>query len=59
MTLEVRLYQDEDGVWIAEVPSLPGCFSDGPTEAEALANIQEAARACIDVRQERGLLPTR
>lgn len=39
---QVILYQDEDGVWIAEVPSLPGCGSDGATEEEALENVKEA-----------------
>ena len=55
VTVEVQLYQDEDGVWIAEVPSLPGCVSNGATEAEALENIAEAAAACAQVRRERGL----
>jgi predicted RNase H-like HicB family nuclease len=55
MTVEVQLYQDEDGVWIAEVPSLPGCVSDGATEEEALRNVAEAASACAQVRRERGL----
>ncbi len=55
MTVEVQLYQDEDGVWIAEVPSLPGCVSDGATEEEALHNVAEAATACAQVRRERGL----
>lgn len=42
MMRQVILYQDEDGVWIAECPSLPGCGSDGATRDEALANIKEA-----------------
>jgi len=55
MVVEVQLYQDEDGVWIAEVPSLPGCVSDGLTEDEALRNVAEAAAGCAQVRRERGL----
>jgi hypothetical protein len=35
-TRQVLLYQDEDGVWIAEVPSLPGCGSGGVTREEAI-----------------------
>jgi len=35
----VILYTDEDGYWIPECPNLPGCMSQGDTEAEALANI--------------------
>ena len=38
----VFLYPDEDGYIIAEVPSLPGCISQGETRQEALQNIQEA-----------------
>jgi len=36
------LYHGEDGYWVAEVPSLPGCVSQGRTRAEAIANVREA-----------------
>lgn len=39
---QVILIPDEDGGYIVEVPSLPGCYSQGETEEEALANIREA-----------------
>jgi len=39
---EVVLTSDEDGWIVAECPELPGCVSQGKTEAEALANIREA-----------------
>jgi predicted RNase H-like HicB family nuclease len=39
---QVILYADEDGNWVAECPSLPGCNSGGKTQEEALANIHEA-----------------
>ena len=42
MKYRVLIEQDEDGVFVAEVPSLPGCISQGDTRAEALANIREA-----------------
>ncbi len=45
---QVILYQDEDGVWIAEVPSLPGCGSDGATEEEALDNVRDAIQLWIN-----------
>lgn len=51
---QVLLYQDEDGYWVVEVPSLPGCLSQGETEAEALANIKEAIELYIDVLKEQG-----
>lgn len=50
----VLLYPDEDGYIVAEVPSLPGCISQGATRAEALTNIQEAIALHLEVLQERG-----
>jgi predicted RNase H-like HicB family nuclease len=54
MTRRVILYPGDDGYMIAEVPSLPGCISQGKTRDEALANIQEAIALHIEVLQERG-----
>nr|VFK31359.1 MAG: Predicted nuclease of the RNAse H fold, HicB family [Candidatus Kentron sp. MB]VFK34714.1 MAG: Predicted nuclease of the RNAse H fold, HicB family [Candidatus Kentron sp. MB]VFK76961.1 MAG: Predicted nuclease of the RNAse H fold, HicB family [Candidatus Kentron sp. MB] len=45
--------QDEDGVWISECPSIPGCISQGKTRIDAIANIREAIRLCREVRAER------
>ncbi|MFM7474180.1 MAG: type II toxin-antitoxin system HicB family antitoxin [Microcystis aeruginosa Ma_MB_S_20031200_S102] len=42
MKYRVLIEQDEDGIYVAEVPSLPGCISQGNTRFELLANIQEA-----------------
>ena len=42
MKYRVIIEQDEHGMFVAEVPSLPGCISQGKTRAEALRNIQEA-----------------
>lgn len=42
MKYRVHIEQDEDGIFIAEVPALPGCISQGKTRAEALTNIREA-----------------
>ena len=55
MKLMVTIDRDEDGVWIAECPSIPGCVSQGDTKDEAIANIQEAIALCIEVRAEQGL----
>lgn len=49
----VLLYPDEDGYIVAEVPSLPGCISQGETRQEALQNIQEAIALHLEVLQER------
>ncbi|MHB2156447.1 type II toxin-antitoxin system HicB family antitoxin [Calditrichota bacterium GD2] len=48
MKYRVIIEQDEDGVFVAEVPSLPGCISQGITRAEALKNIQEAIAVYIE-----------
>jgi antitoxin HicB len=42
MKYRVVIEPDEDGVFVAECPSLPGCTSQGKTRAEALANIRDA-----------------
>jgi len=42
MKYRVLIEQDEDGVFVAEAPSLPGCISQGRTRAEATENIKEA-----------------
>ena len=44
---QVILTPGEDGYWVAEVPSLPGCISQGATREEALANIRDAIRQYI------------
>lgn len=55
MKFVITLYQDEDGVFVAECPAIPGCVSQGKTEEDAEANIREAIRECLEVRAERGL----
>lgn len=55
MKFSVTLDRDEDGVWIAECPSIPGCVSQGQTRQEALENIKDAISACLQVRAERGM----
>jgi len=42
MKYRVLIERDEDGVFVAQVPSLPGCLSQGKTRKEVLLNIQEA-----------------
>ena len=48
MKYRVIIEQDEDGMFVAEVPSLPGCISQGKTRIEALRNIQEAIELYIE-----------
>jgi len=47
MKFRVLIEPDEDGVFVAECPNLPGCISQGKTRAEALANIKDAINAYI------------
>ncbi len=52
MKFVVTIYQDEDGAYIADCPSIPGCVSQGQTEGEAESNIVGAIRECLAVRAE-------
>ncbi len=48
LKLRVIVEQDEDGMFVAEVPQLPGCVSQGETRAAALQNVREAARGFLE-----------
>jgi len=48
MKYRVLIEQDEDGVFVAEVPSLPGCISQGQTRKEATENIKEAIELYLE-----------
>ena len=50
----VRIEQDEDGVFVAQVPALPGCISQGQTREAALSNIQEATALYIESLEAHG-----
>lgn len=52
---KVVIEKDEDGVFVATVPSLPGCISQGKTEEEALASIREAIDLHVSSLAEEGL----
>lgn len=53
MKFNVTIDRDEDGVWIDECPSIPGCVSQGKTKKDALMNIKEAIALCLEVRAEK------
>jgi predicted RNase H-like HicB family nuclease len=55
MKFLVTIFQDEDGMFVAECPSIPGCVSQGKTEEEAENNVREAIRECLEVRAELGM----
>lgn len=53
MTFRIIVEQDEDGVFVATVPSLPGCVSQGATRNDALCNIREAIEGYVERLRER------
>jgi predicted RNase H-like HicB family nuclease len=55
MIFNVTIDRDEDGVFVVECPSIPGCVSQGKTKEEALENIGDAIKLCLQVRAEKGL----
>ena len=54
MKYRVLVEQDEDGMFVAEVPSLPGCLSQGMTRAEAVRNIREAIAGYLESLEAHG-----
>lgn len=54
MRFRVLIQQDEDGVFVAEAPSLPGCISQGPTRDAVLANIREAISGYLESLRAHG-----
>ena len=55
MRLIVTLQRDETGMIVAECPAIPGCVSQGHTEEQAIANVQEAIRGCLESRAAHGM----
>jgi predicted RNase H-like HicB family nuclease len=56
---KVVVYPGEDGWWVAECPSLPGCVNQGKTKEKAIENIKEAIRAYVAALAEESLtVPT-
>lgn len=55
MIFDVTLYRDEDGFWVVVCPAIPGCISQGDTRDDALENIKDAIKGCLEVRAELGM----
>ncbi|MEW6096936.1 MAG: type II toxin-antitoxin system HicB family antitoxin [bacterium] len=55
MKFIVTIDRDEDGMFVIECSSIPGCVSQGKTEQEAIENIKDAIKQCLEVRAERGM----
>jgi predicted RNase H-like HicB family nuclease len=52
---QVVVYEGEDGWWVAECPSLPGCVTQGKTREDAITNAREAITGYIKALEEDGL----
>jgi predicted RNase H-like HicB family nuclease len=52
---QVLIYPGDDGFWVADCPSLPGCVSQGPSRDEAVTNVKEAISVYIESLEEDGL----
>jgi len=52
---QVLIYKGEDGFWVVECPSLPGCISQGKSKEEALQNIKEAINCYVHAFEEDNL----
>jgi predicted RNase H-like HicB family nuclease len=50
----VLIEQDEDGIYVAEAPALPGCISQGNTRSEAIDNVKEAIAGYLESLQAHG-----
>ena len=57
MTFKAVIHPEPAGGYWGEVPSLPGCHSQGETVEELLANLREAAAGCLEVLSEEGRSP--
>jgi len=54
MKYRIVIEQDEDGVFVAEAPALPGCISQGKTRAEAVANVKDAIAGYLASLEKHG-----
>ncbi|MBI4225697.1 type II toxin-antitoxin system HicB family antitoxin [Candidatus Roizmanbacteria bacterium] len=57
LNYRVIIEQDEDGIFVASLPTLQGCYTEGDTFEEAIKNIQDVIKLHLDARKTRGLLP--
>lgn len=55
MVFNVTIDRDDEDVFVVECPSIPGCVSQGKTKEEALDNIKDAIKLCLEVRSQKGM----
>ena len=51
-TFTVLIEQDEDGIFVAKVPDIPGCYTQGKTTEQAMERIKEAIQVCLEAETE-------
>lgn len=52
LNFKVVIYQDEDSIFVAECPEIPGCHTQGDTYEEVMTRIQEAIKLCLKVAEK-------
>ena len=52
LNFTILIEQDEDGIFVAKVPDIPGCYTQGKTIPEVLERIKEAIRVCLEADKE-------
>lgn len=57
LNYRVIIEQDEDGKFVASVPALQGCYTEGDTFEDAMKNIEDVIKLHVAARKDRGLLP--
>ena len=53
----VLIAQDEDGIYIAKVPDISGCYTQGKTVEQAMERIREAIQVCLEAEELEDVLP--
>lgn len=57
LNYRVIIEQDEGGVFVASVPALQGCYTEGDTFEEVLKNVEDVIKLHVEARKTRGLIP--
>jgi predicted RNase H-like HicB family nuclease len=57
LSYTVLIEQDEDGVFIAKVPDIPGCYTQGKNVEQVMERIKEAIRVCLEAEELEDILP--
>jgi len=53
----VLIEQDEDGIYIAKVPDIPGCYTQGKNVEQAMGRVKEAIQVCLEAEELEDILP--